>query len=80
MTREYEIFERFPDGSSLWRASHIGLEKTQFQMRQLADKSEHQFYAIDVMSGKVIRANFERGSVDLLASQKHVRRSKSATA
>ena len=32
MYREYDLFEKFPDGSSLWRASVQGLEGAFFHM------------------------------------------------
>ena len=80
MIREYDIFEKFPDGSSLWRASILGLEGTCLQLRQLAQKSGNQFYAIDMVNGKIIYPSVERGGVELLAPRKIGRRSKSAAA
>ena len=81
MIREYDLFERFSDGSSLWRASILGLEGTQLHLRQLAGKSGNQFYAIDMVSGKIISTNPKRdGGIDLLANQRAGRRSKSAAA
>ena len=80
MFREYDLFEKFPDGSSLWRASVLGLEGTCLRLRQLARKSGNQFYAIDMVSGKIIHPNFERGGVDLLAPRRLGRRSKAAVA
>ena len=80
MIREYELFEKFPDGSSLWRASILGLEGTCHRLRQLAQNSENQFYAIDLLSGKIIYPNFESGGVDLLVPRRLGRRSKAAVA
>jgi len=54
MRHEYDLFERFPDGSSLWRASARGLQNARFHLSDLAKESANQFYAINVVSGKVI--------------------------
>jgi len=80
MIREYDLFERFPDGSSLWRASVWGLEGTHSHLRRLAEKSDNQFYAIEITSGKTIHAKLEGGAPDFFADPKSGRRSKSAAA
>jgi len=80
MIREYDLFEKFPDGSSLWRASVWGLEGAHLHLRRLAEKSGNQFYAIELISGKIIHANLDSGVRDLLANARAGRRSKSAAA
>ncbi len=77
MYREYDLFEKFSDGSSLWRASVLGIEKTRFHLRELAQKSGNQFYAIDMLSGKTVHLNSPGG---LLASPRNSRKSKAAAA
>ena len=52
MSPKYDLFERFPDGSSVWRACVIGLEGARLHMRDLAVKSSNQFYAMHVATGK----------------------------
>ncbi len=52
MTREYDLFEKFPDGSSLWRASVSGLGNARLHLQELTRRSENQFYAIDMTAGK----------------------------
>ena len=54
MSYEYDLFERFPDGSSLWRASVIGLEGARVHVSVLAQRSSNSFYAINVESGKIV--------------------------
>lgn len=54
MRHEYDLFEKFPDGSSLWRASAKGLESARHHLADLARHSSNQFYAINVVSGKVV--------------------------
>ena len=55
MNHKYDLFEKFPDGSSLWRACVIGLEGTRLHMFDLARRSPNQFYAMHVVSGKIVR-------------------------
>jgi hypothetical protein len=80
MIREYDLFEKFPDGSSLWRASIRGLVGTQLYLRALAEKSGNQFYAIDMSSGKIVHDSPGRSVADLLANTRLAKRSKSAAA
>jgi len=54
MTREYDLFEKFPDGSSLWRASVSGLGNARIHLHELTRKSSNQFYAIDITGGKTL--------------------------
>jgi hypothetical protein len=55
MTREYDLFEKFSDGSSLWRASVSGLGNARLHLQELTRWSENQFYAIDIIAGKTLR-------------------------
>jgi hypothetical protein len=59
MKHLYEIFEKFPDRSSLWRDSAVGVRMAQVKALELAMKSANEFYAIDLTSGKVLRLNRE---------------------
>jgi hypothetical protein len=53
MSPKYDLFERFPDGSSLWRACVIGLDGARLHMKDLAVRSSNQFYAMHVATGKI---------------------------
>jgi hypothetical protein len=55
MKHLYEIFEKFPDDSSLWRDSAVGAGTAQHKLIEMAKKSAHEFYAIDLTSGEVLR-------------------------
>jgi hypothetical protein len=55
MKRLYEIFEQFPDHSSLWRQSAFGEKRMQRTLREIARKSANPIYAIDLKSGEVVR-------------------------
>jgi hypothetical protein len=52
MKHEYDLFEKFPDGSSLWRACVIGLKGTRQCLQDLAQHSPNGFYALHLISGK----------------------------
>lgn len=61
MKHLYEIFEKFPDHSSLWRDSAVGARMAQLKALEMARKSANKFYAIDLTSGKLLRLSFESG-------------------
>jgi hypothetical protein len=60
MNHEYDLFEKFSDGSSLWRASVYGLKNARFQFRDLIQRSDSQFYVIDVNAGKTLHFRARR--------------------
>jgi hypothetical protein len=80
MHREFDLFEKFPDGSSLWRACVLGLEGTRLHLQELAQKSGNHFYAIDMVSGKVVRHGQDGVGLHLLPPQRAGRRNKAAVA
>ena len=57
MKYKYDLFEKFPDGSSLWRDSVLGFETTRMRLLELAQKSKSQFYAINLITGEVLAFN-----------------------
>ena len=62
MSTMYDLFEKFPDGSSLWRACVIGLEGARLHVSDLARRSPNSFYAMNVASGKIVPLNFPQAS------------------
>jgi hypothetical protein len=70
MTREYDLFEKFPDGSSLWRASVSGLSNARIHLHELTRKSENQFYAIDITAGKTLRLGSELSMIGFRTPKK----------
>ena len=78
MTYEYDLFEKFPDGSSLWRACVIGLEGARTHVSDLARRSPNKFYAMNVASGKIMPIELAHGA--LHAGSKVGRRSRGAAA
>jgi hypothetical protein len=77
---EYDVFEKFPNGSSIWRGSFPGFETTFLRLQELAQKSENQFYAISLTTGEVVAFDSERDARELLAPAKTKRRSKGQAA
>ena len=45
MNREYDLFEKFPDGSVLWRGCVAGLEHAITKLKQLAALSPNEHFA-----------------------------------
>lgn len=80
MHRKYDLFEKFPDGSSLWRGCVQGLEGTRHHMMELAKTSKNRFYAMDIGNGKIIHHNLDHIGADLTAPRKMSGRGKSAAA
>jgi len=60
MKDEYDLFEKFPDGSSLWRDTVPGFETTRLRLQELAKRSKNQFFGIDLRSGEVLAFGSER--------------------
>jgi hypothetical protein len=51
MRRDYDVFEKFPDGSTLWRACVAGRYEAQRKMHELAEASDSEFFLIDIQAG-----------------------------
>ena len=62
MSCEYDLFEKFPDGSSLWRSCILGRENAHLCLQEFARRSEHQFYAINLRTAKVIAFKLEQSA------------------
>ena len=77
MKNEHDLFEKFPDGSSLWRDSVSGFETTRLRLQELARRSENQFYAINLTTGEVLAFNSECDGHRFCAPLKTEIRSKS---
>ncbi len=78
MKHQYDLFEKFSDGSSLWRACVIGLEGARRHMYDLARRSSNQFYAMHVQTGKIIVQDLRNS--EMLAASKAAKRSRAVAA
>jgi hypothetical protein len=65
MNHKYDLFEKFPDGSSLWRACVIGHKGALLYMRDLSRRSSNQFYAMNVATGKIIFLDLQQGAFNV---------------
>jgi hypothetical protein len=54
MKHKYDLFEKYPDGLSLWRDSVLGFQLARRRLQALAQISENQYYAIDLTTGEVL--------------------------
>jgi hypothetical protein len=50
MRPEYDIFEKLPDGSSIWRACVPGQYDTERKLQELGKHSVNEFFAIEINS------------------------------
>jgi hypothetical protein len=80
MKNEYDLFEKFPNGSSFWRGSVSGYESTRLRLEELRLKSENKFYAISLTTREVLDFHSESDAPKLLAPLKAERCSKKQVA
>jgi hypothetical protein len=78
MYHKYDLFEKFTDGSSLWRACVIGLEGARRHMYDLALRSSNKFYAIHLVTGRIVPLELHHGALD--SAPKLGRRGRAAAA
>ena len=50
MRRDFDIFERFTDGSTVWRVCVRGRFDAQRKMNELAERSENECFMIDIQT------------------------------
>jgi len=48
MRRDYEVFEKFSDGSTLWRTCVTGRFEAQRKMQEFKEHSENEFFILDI--------------------------------
>ena len=54
MERDYDIFEKFPDGSFVWRGVVSGHENAIRKMRELAAQTPNELHLMHVPSSSTI--------------------------
>ena len=52
MLRNFDIFEKFPDESITWRACAFGQFEAERKLQELAEHSENEFLAVDILAGE----------------------------
>jgi hypothetical protein len=51
MPREFDIFEKFSDGSTIWRTCVSGKFEANRKLQELSEHSDNEFLAIDIHPG-----------------------------
>jgi hypothetical protein len=46
--RDYDVFEEFPDGSTVWRGRVFGMGQVELKLRELARESDNKFFALSM--------------------------------
>jgi hypothetical protein len=54
MDRQYDLFEKMPDGCRLWRTSVSGREAALRKLNELAKKSANSFIAMHLPTREII--------------------------
>jgi len=54
MNREYDIFEKLPDGSPVWHVCVQGLENAIAKLKELAKESPHEYFAMHMPTEAVV--------------------------
>ena len=54
MNREYDLFERLPDGLLVWRAVVSGLENARIRLQELAKLSNNEYFAIHTPTKEIV--------------------------
>jgi hypothetical protein len=62
MRREYDVFERFSDGSTLWRATVTGRFEALRKMQELGEHSDNEFFTLDVQAGRHLQPKLFSGN------------------
>jgi hypothetical protein len=50
--RDFDLFEKLADGTSIWRTCASGRIDAQQKLQNLADHSANEFYLIDIETGE----------------------------
>jgi hypothetical protein len=44
--RDYDVFEEYPDGSTVWRACVFGMENVELKLRELTKETGNKLFAL----------------------------------
>jgi hypothetical protein len=69
MRRDFDVFEKFSDGSTLWRACVNGRYEAQRKIYELAEHSVNEFFLIDIRAEVLVPSiSSEETSRELIQS------------
>jgi hypothetical protein len=52
MLRDFDIFEKFPDGTAVWRTFVTGQFEGERKLQELAEYSNNEFVVIDIQTSE----------------------------
>ena len=63
-TRDYDVFEKFGDGSAVWRGCVVGMANAESKLQELAKESSNKFFAIYLQrkSGPLLKSRAAQNS------------------
>lgn len=63
-SHEYDIFEEFPDGSTVWQACVFGMDNVEAKFRELGQNTTNRLFAVNLQdrSGPLICSGKRRAS------------------
>jgi hypothetical protein len=62
MRRDFGLFEKLAEGSSIWRSCASGQLDAQQKLQNLAGRSENTFYSIHIEIGELIPFTIARSN------------------
>jgi hypothetical protein len=48
---DYDVFEEFPDGATIWRACVCGMKEVELKMLELRRQTSNKLFALDLNDG-----------------------------
>jgi hypothetical protein len=54
MNREYELFERFPDDSMVWRGNVVGLKNVRIALQEIAKSTTNECVAVHLPTHEIV--------------------------
>jgi hypothetical protein len=60
MRHSYDVFEKFPDGSTLWRACVSGKFEAQRKLQEFREISQNDFFVIDIQAADLLPPKLAR--------------------
>ncbi len=54
MDREYDLFEKYPDGTVLWKSSVVGHENAICKLKELAASTKNECFLMHLPTNTVI--------------------------
>jgi len=64
MNREYDLFEKMPDGSVEWKDFVQGLENARLRLARLSERSSNEFFAIHIPTKQIVARVSDRRKSD----------------